>query len=175
MSFNLLDWIVLLIVIVSVVLSTIKGFVRELLGMATIVAAFILGAWFYKAASEPFKEVVKSENYALFLGFSIVFLGTLLAGVIIIWVTQKVIKFAKIQWFDRLLGAGFGFIRGWLLVSIFFLILTSFNLQAERVKDSQLGPYILPGARLIVFAAPEDLKSRFTDGYVAVEKWWREH
>jgi len=175
MSFNLLDWIVLIILVVSIVLSTLKGFVRELLGMATLIAAFILGAWFYRAASEPFKEVVKSENYALFLGFSIVFLGTLLAGVFIIWVTQKVVKFAKIQWFDRVLGAGFGFIRGWLLGSIVFLILTSFNLQAERVKSSRLAPYYLPGARLIAVAAPQDLKSRFTDGYLAIEKWWREH
>ena len=175
MSFNLLDWIVLIILVVSIVLSTLKGFVRELLGMATLIAAFILGAWFYRAAAEPFKEVVKSENYALFLGFSIVFLGTLLAGVFIIWVTQKVVKFAKIQWFDRVLGAGFGFIRGWLLGSIVFLILTSFDLQAERVKSSRLAPYYLPGAGLIAVAAPQDLKSRFTDGYLAIEKWWREH
>jgi membrane protein required for colicin V production len=175
MSFNSLDAILIAILLVSIILSVRKGFVRELLGMATMVAAFLMGAWFYRMAAEPFKEVVKTENYALFLGFSIVFLGTLLAGVLLIWVTQKIIKFAKIQWFDRVLGAGFGFIRGWLLGSIMLLVLTSFDLQAERMKSSQLAPYYLPGARLIAVAAPQDLKARFSDGYLAIEKWWREN
>ena len=175
MSFNLLDWTVLLILIASVILSALKGFVRELLGMVTLAAAFLIGSWFYRTAAALFKEVVKTENIALFLGFAICFLGTLLAGALIVWVAQKLIKFAKIQWFDRLLGAAFGFIRGWLLGSIVFLVLTSFDLQAERVKSSQLAPYYMPVASFIALAAPQDLKTRFADGYSAVEKWWHEH
>ena len=175
MNFNLLDWIVLLILIASVILSALKGFVRELMRIAALVAAFYIGSWFYRAASTPFKEVVKSENIALFLGFAIVFVGTLLAGALVIWVAQKLIKFAKIQWFDRLLGATFGFIRGWLLGSIVFLVLTSFDLQSERVKGSQLAPYYMPVARFMAVAAPQDLKTRFADGYRAVETWWQEH
>jgi membrane protein required for colicin V production len=175
MNLNILDWLVALIVLVSVVLSIVKGFVRELLGLAALVAAIFLGVWFYRTASSPFKEVVKTENIALFLGFANVFVGTLLAGALVIWVARKLIRFARIQWFDRMLGAAFGFVRGWILGAIVFLALTSFDLQAERVKSSQLAPYFLPGARIIVLAAPEDLKTRFMDGYRAVEMWWHEH
>ena len=172
---NLLDVIVAVVLIVSIVLAFRKGFVKELLGLGSLVVGFLLGAWFYRSAAEPFKGVVKSENIALFLGFSVVFLGTLLVGVLVIWVAQRLLKFAKIQWFDQLLGAAFGFIRGWVLGSIFFLALTSFNLQSDRVKSSQLAPYFLPGARVIAVLVPYDLKARFLVGYGAVEKWWREH
>jgi membrane protein required for colicin V production len=172
---NILDWIVLVILISSIVLSAMKGFVRELLGMVFLVAAIILGSWFYAAVATPLKDVVKTENIALFLGFAIVFLGTLLVGAAIIWIVRKLIKFAQIQWFDRVLGAAFGFIRGWILGAIVFLALTSFDLQAERVKSSRLAPYFLPGARIIALATPRDLKARFTDGYDAIERWWREH
>jgi membrane protein required for colicin V production len=175
MSLNFLDVIVAVVLLASIVLSFIKGFVRELLGLGSLVLAFLLGAWFYRPVSSLFIEVVKTENIALFLGFAVVFLGTLLAGTLALWMTQKFIKFAKIQWFDRLLGGAFGFIRGWVLGSIFFLALTSFGLQSERVKSSQLAPYFLPGARVIAVAAPYDLKARFLVGYRAVEKWWREH
>lgn len=175
MNFNFLDWVVLLMLIVSVVLSAMKGFIRELLGMVFLIAGFVLGAWFYPAVATPFKDIVKTENIALFLGFAIVFLGTLLVGAVVIWIARKLIKFAQIQWFDRVLGAAFGFIRGWILGAIVFLALTSFDLQAERVKSSRLAPYFLPGARIIAMATPRDLKTRFTDGYLAVEKWWREH
>ena len=175
MSLNILDWFVLLILIASIVFSAMKGFVRELLGMAFLVLAILLGAWFYPAVATPLKDVVKTENIALFLGFAIVFLGTLLVGTAIIWIVRKLIKFAQIQWFDRVLGAAFGFIRGWILGAIVFLALTSFDLQAERVKSSQLAPYFLPGARIIALATPRDLKTRFTEGYDALERWWREH
>ena len=108
------------------------------------------------------------------MGFAIVFLGTLLVGALVIWALQKLIKFAKVQWFDRLLGAAFGFIRGWILGSIVFLALTSFDLQSSECRSSQLAPYYLPGARIIALATPYDLKTRFMDGYRVVEKWWRE-
>ncbi|HTG74026.1 MAG TPA: CvpA family protein [Terriglobia bacterium] len=174
-QFNLLDAVVLLILFGSVVYSALKGFVRELLGMLSLVAAFFISVSFYRVASEPFKEVVKTENIALFLGFASIFLGTLIVGALVIWAVQKLVKFAKVQWFDRLLGAAFGFIRGWILGSVVFLVLTSFDLQSERVRDSQLAPYYLPGARIIALATPHDLKTRFMDGYRVVEKWWREH
>ena len=175
MSPNLLDVTVVVVLGVSIALAFRKGFLKELLGLGSLVAGFLLGAWFYRPASRPFKGVVKSENIALFLGFFVVFLGTLLVGVFAIWLAQKLLKFAKIQWFDRLLGAAFGFIRGWVLGSIFFLTLTSFDLQSDRVKNSQLAPYFLPGARVMAVATPYDLKARFLVGYGAVEKWWREH
>ena len=174
-QFNLLDAVVLLILLGSVVYSALKGFVRELLGMLSLVAAFFVSVSFYRVASDPFKEVVKTENIALFLGFASIFLGTLIVGALVIWAVQKLVKFAKVQWFDRLLGAAFGFIRGWILGSVVFLVLTSFDLQSERIRDSQLAPYYLPGARIIALATPNDLKTRFMDGYRVVEKWWREH
>ena len=172
---NLLDIFVGTILVVSVVLSVMKGFVRELLGLASTILGFLLGAWLYRSVAGLFKDVVKTENFALFLGFATVFLGTLLAGAVAIWVIQKALKFARLQWFDRVLGAGFGLIKGWVLGVILLLVLTSFNLQAERVKTSQLAPYLLPGARVIALVTPDDLKSRFMVGYRAVEKWWTEH
>ena len=173
MNLNLLDWTVLFILVSSVVLSILKGFVREILTMLSLIAAFFVGVWFYRAGATPFKEVVKTENIALFLGFVVLFLGTLVIGALCIWVAQKLIKFAQIQWFDRLLGAAFGFVRGWILGSILFLALTSFDLQAERVQGSLLAPYYLPGARIIALVTPDDFKTRFMDGYHAAENWWR--
>ena len=175
MNVNLLDIFVGAVLVTSIVHSWMKGFVREILGIAAIVAGFLLGAWLYQSAAGLFKDVVKTENFALFLGFATVFLGTLLIGWAAIWLARKFLKFAKLQWFDRLLGAAFGFIRGWVLGVIVFLVLTSFNLQADRVRTSQLAPYFLPGARVIALVTPLDLKSRFMAGYVAVEKWWNEH
>ena len=171
---TLLDVLVIAIVVYSVVISAIKGFVREVLGLASILLAILLAAWTYRRVSVLFKDVVKTENLALFFGFSVVFLGTLLAGFVVIWLITKFKKFAKLQWFDRLLGAAFGFVRGWALGSVIFLGLTAFDIQTERVRSSEVAPYMLPGARVIAVVTPFEMKARFLVGYRAIERWWRE-
>src|SRR5262245_35282154 len=114
-KFSLLDWAVLAILVYSIVISFMRGFVREIFRLASVVVALLLAAWFYRAIASLFKDVVKTENIALFLGFSIVFLGTLFVGLLVTWLITKFVKLAQIQWFDRCLGAAFGFIRGWVL------------------------------------------------------------
>jgi len=173
-NFTLLDLLVIAIVAFSIVMSAMKGFVKEVFGLVTVLAAILLSAWTYRRASGLFKDVVKTENLALFFGFSVVFVATLLAGFLVIWLITKLMKFAKLQWFDRLLGAAFGLVRGWALGSVIFLGLTAFNVQTERVRSSMLAPYMLPGARVIAVVTPFDMKARFLVGYRAIERWWRE-
>jgi membrane protein required for colicin V production len=173
-AFTFVDWLILIIVLASVVFAALKGFTRELIGMGSMVLAFILASWFYTAAAEPFKDVVKTENLALFLGFSIVFLGTLIAGILIAWLVSTFIKLAKLQWFDRCLGALFGLVRGWMLGGIILVGLTAFNIQSVSVKNSVLAPYFLPASRMIALVTPSDFKDRFRSGYSAIERWWKE-
>jgi membrane protein required for colicin V production len=174
-GFSLIDWFVLLVVLISAVLAGIKGFIRELVGMGSVVLAFLLAAWFYTSAAAPFKDVVQTENLALFCGFSIIFLGTLVAGLLFAWIVSKFVKAAKLQWFDRFLGALFGFVRGWMVGGIIFFVLTAFHIQETRVRESELAPYFLPASRLIAFLTPSEVKERFHVGYAAIEQWWIQH
>jgi len=174
LGFTLVDWLILVILAASVVFAALKGFTRELIGIGSIVLAFILSAWFYASASAPLKDVVKSENLALFLGFSIVFLATLIAGALVAWLVSKFMKFAGLKWFDRCLGALFGLVRGWLLGGILLAALTAFNIQSLNVKASTLAPYFLPASRIFSLVTPSDFKERFRSGYAAIERWWIE-
>ena len=170
----LLDWILLAVVISSVVLSWLKGFIREILGLITVLAAVLLAAWLYRVVGRMFKDVVRTENIALFLGFSLIFVVTLLAGFLITWLVTRFVKFAKLQWADRLLGAAFGFIRGWTICAAILLALTAFDVQTERLKNSELAPYFLPGSRVIALMTPYEIKAKFLVGYRALERWWRQ-
>jgi membrane protein required for colicin V production len=174
MHFSIVDFLILIIMAWCIVRSTMKGFVREILWVATVLVAIILAGLFYHGSAPVFKDVVKTENLALFLAFSMIFLGTLLAGILVIWLLTRFMKFAKVEWFDQMLGAAFGFIRGWLLVAVLLLGLTAFDVQTDRIKNSALAPYFLPGARVVAVITPYDLKARFLVGYRAVEKWWRD-
>ncbi|TAN21087.1 MAG: hypothetical protein EPN33_13430, partial [Acidobacteria bacterium] len=49
---NLLDYILLLIVAVSIVTAAVKGFFYEIWMMAATIAAILLAAWNYEAAAK---------------------------------------------------------------------------------------------------------------------------
>jgi membrane protein required for colicin V production len=175
LDFSILDWLLVAILTFSIVISAVRGFFREVIGLAAVFTGVLLAAWGYRRVGGVFKEVVKTENLALFLGFSVIFLGTLLIGALAIWLVTRFMKLARLQWFDRLLGAAFGFIRGWVIGAVILLGLTAFEVQTDRVRDSELAPYFLPGSRVIAVATPYELKAKFLVGYRAVERWWQEH
>jgi membrane protein required for colicin V production len=170
----LLDWLILAILVYSTISSWYKGFVREILGLVTVFVSVLLAAWFYRSVGGMLKDVVRTENLALFLGFSVIFLVTLLAGYLIIFGIVRFMKFAKVQWADRLLGAAFGFIRGWMIGAVILLALTAFDVQTERLKNSELAPYFLPGSRVIAVMTPYEMKAKFLIGYRALEHWWQQ-
>jgi len=169
---TLLDWVIVAILAYSIAISAVHGFVREIFGLISILIGALLASWFYRPVSPLFKDVVRTENLALFLGFSLIFLGTLIASVLIIWLITRFVKFAKLQWADRMLGAAFGFIRGWVIGAVLLLSLTAFEVQTERLKNSELAPYFLPGSRVIAVMTPYELKAKFLVGYRALERWW---
>jgi membrane protein required for colicin V production len=173
-QFSILDWLIIAILVYCIAISALKGFVREGLGLATVLVASLLASWSYRGVAGMFKDVVRTENLALFLGFSVIFLATLIAGFVIILLITRFVKFAKLVWADRLLGAAFGFIRGWVIGAVLLLALTAFEIQTERVKNSELAPFFLPGSRVLAVATPYELKAKFLVGYRAMERWWRE-
>jgi membrane protein required for colicin V production len=158
----------------SIVRSAMRGFVREIYVVSAVVIGSILASWFFRPVGNLFKDVVRTENLALFLGFSSIFVATLLIGAAITYGVNRFVKSAKLQWADRLLGAAFGFIRGWMIGAIILLVLTAFDLQTDRIRNSQLAPYFLPGSRAFAVITPYELKAKFLVGYRALERWWQE-
>src|ERR1700722_407179 len=106
---SILDLIIAAILVGSIVNSYFKGFVREALGLATLLLAILLSAWTYRSIGPMFKSFAKTESFALFCAFSVIFLGTLAAGAVAIWLMTKSMKFAGIEWLGRGLGGGCGF------------------------------------------------------------------
>ncbi|HEX5000178.1 MAG TPA: CvpA family protein [Terriglobia bacterium] len=173
-NFNALDWLVAAIIVFSIVTSAIRGFVREVMRLVTLALAIVLAIWLYRPLSVFFIDMARTQNLALLFAFSAVFLGTLLAGWIITWAISRFKKVARLEWADRLLGAAFGLVRGWMLGAVIFLGLTSFDIQSERVRGSELAPFLLPGARVIAALAPAEMQARFLVGYHTIQRWWDE-
>jgi len=173
LELSLLDWIAVILLTVSIVSSILKGFARETISLASVIVGLFLASWFYPLFGRFYINFVKTQDIASLLGFTTLFLGSMLLGVVISLLANKILQAANLQWFDRMLGAAFGLIRGWLIGAVLFLMLTAFPVRLESVKDAKLSPYLLAGARALALVTPTPLKAKFLEGYRKVEKFWK--
>jgi uncharacterized membrane protein required for colicin V production len=75
------------------------------------------------------------------------------------------LKRAKLQWFDRALGAGFGLVRGVAVCSVVYLALTAFPVRLEAVARARTGPALAEGARLLALCTSSEVRARFLTQY----------
>jgi len=164
-TWNWLDWILAAIAVLSVVGAVVKGFVRELISLAAVIAGLVVAALGYTRAAAWFEDLTKSHEVALGLGFLVLFLGALLVGALASHLAGKLIKAAGLVWFDRFLGGVFGLARGILEDCVLLLVLVAFSIKPEAVRQSMLAPYVMAGAHVLALRMPGNLKTQFQQGF----------
>lgn len=116
------DYAVLAIVGISVLLSVIHGFVRELLALASWIVAF-LAAQNYAADFSPLlPAAITSGSGRLLVAFLAVFLVVLLAMTLAANLLSRLFRAAGLGLADRALGAVFGLVRGFAIVMVVVLL-----------------------------------------------------
>jgi membrane protein required for colicin V production len=172
---NWLDAVLLLVLVGSVVTSFSTGLAREVVGLVSMIAALVLAIWFYGTAAAFLQPYVSSPGIANFCGFLIVFCGVLILGAILGRVMGRLMKVAGLRFVDRLLGAGFGVVRGLLISIALVLALLAFTpgkAPPNAVVHSKLAPYVIDAARVCAARAPRELKDGFRKSYEQVKTIW---
>ena len=165
MGISILDWVILLIILLSVLQAIAQGFFYEFFSLAGVIVGYLLAAWEYPRAALWFAPHVNSQWAADIAGFfAIFFVVVLLAGVlgrIARWAVHGV----GLRWFDRLLGAVFGFLRGAVVSTVVVLALAAFAPQWGWLQQSRIAPFLLVSGRALIWAAPAELRQRFREGW----------
>ena len=172
---NWLDILLLLILVGSVVTSFSTGLAREVVRLVSMIAALVLAIWFYGAAGSFLQPYVSSPGVANFCGFLIVFCGVIVLGAILGRVLRRLMKVAGLSFADRLLGAGFGVVRGVLISIALVLALLAFapgTSPPSAVVHSKVAPHVIDAARVFAAVAPHELKDGFRKSYQQVKTIW---
>lgn len=172
---NWLDYLLLAILLFSTIMSARKGFSREVIGLAAALFALVGGMWFYGLAGSFLLPYVSSPRVANLLGFLLVVFGVLLAGALLGWIVNRFLRTVGLSFFDRLLGAGFGLLRGLLIAITLLTAYMAFGPEvdsqtvSESMLHSRIAPYVLDASHLFVTIAPMELKSGFLRQYALVK------
>jgi len=164
-TWNWLDCILAAFVVASVLTAIRKGFVQELISLASVLIGLAVAALWYPRAGLWFDDLTKSHEIALGLGFLTLFVAVLILGALLALAARKLIKTAGVQWFDRFLGGIFGLVRGVLICAVLLMAMMAFTIKPEAVQKSALAPYVTTGARVIALVMPANLRAQFRLGF----------
>ena len=161
---NAADWLIIGALIVSVAIAISQGFFYEVISLAGTVVGYLLASWQYHRVADWFAPYVKNAWVGEIAGFLVIFLAVVILAGLIARLVRWVMKEAGLSWFDRILGAGFGVLRGSLIVAVVSLVMTSFAPGSRLLEGSQLAPYFLVVGRAAIWLAPSELRARFYQG-----------
>jgi membrane protein required for colicin V production len=154
-----LDLAVLGIVLVSALLSMMRGFTREVLAIASWAAAAAAAYYFYPMVMPYLAPYIHKEIIAQAAAAAIVFFVTLIVVSLVTVRLSDAILDSKIGALDRSLGFVFGVARGFLLAVVAFAIfnwLVSEKQQPEWVQNARTRPVLSETAVRIVAMLPTD-------------------
>ena len=107
-----LDWILLAILLLSMLIGAWRGLVYEVLSLANWALAFFLAQHFSPAFAAWLPMTNASEAIRYGVAFVLLFVVSVFAGSLLIWLVSQLFKAAGLRPADRALGAVFGVLRG---------------------------------------------------------------
>lgn len=131
----------------SVITGMFRGFVKELISLGVWVLAFWCAMTYSQLASAWFQPYIADKTACTVVGFAAILVGTLIAGAIVNTIISHILHRSGLSGIDRLLGMGFGFVRGVFIVALLMLVckMTSLPIQEYRshsVLYAQFDPLV---------------------------------
>lgn len=156
------DYIVFVIVILSVLLGWWRGLVYEVLSLLSWVTSYFVAKSWMAEFTRYMPAVLESDILRSTAAFLAVFIATLILCGVAAWSLNKLIKSFGLDWrTDGVMGAFFGFVRGWILVLVVLLLAGLTRLpQTPFWEDALLSKPLQNVALLAKDLLPEDMAKR---------------
>jgi membrane protein required for colicin V production len=157
------DYSIIAILVLSVIISLIRGFVREVISLLTWIAAFWVAFHFSSAFTPVVAKYISTKSIQTPVAFAILFIATLIAGAIFNYVVGLFVDKTGLSGTDRMLGMVFGVARGVLLIAALLLAGSLLTKMPEMSwwKESRLIPHFKAIESWIHGFLPESFNKQF--------------
>jgi membrane protein required for colicin V production len=162
---TIFDFVVLIIFVVSISISVVRGIVRESLSLAGWVIAYMVAKAFAKDVVSMLPLSITGDSLRVLISFSALFLSVLLVMSLITILSSALVKTVGLGSVDRLFGAFFGLARGLLAVLLLVLLAGLTTLPQEPFwQKALLSKPLEAGVIMTMPWLPQDLSKRINYG-----------
>ena len=156
---SIIDFLYLVITILSLIQCYRKGFVLSILSMAKWVLAYVITLILFPSVKPYFKDIIDSE-YVLDVGLGItIFVVVIFLILLINKGISKAVSYTGIGGLDKAFGFFFGFIKAYIIaVCIFSGIHVIYNHDKWPLNNNQsyIFPYLEKGSNYLLKEFPDE-------------------
>lgn len=147
---TIFDYLVIFVLIASVVISTMRGLVKEMLSLASWIVAFVVANAYGAELAHMLPAMVPGEVLRLILAFIVLFIGVRILMGLLGLAVDALVKAGGLSLADRGLGGLFGLGRGLVIVLAAVILCGMTTIpQQDFWKNALLSPLAETGARTI--------------------------
>ena len=164
MVFTAVDVGVAVLVLISAILATARGFTREILSLATWAGAAAIAAYMYfyhsDIAARYFTEPLLATGVTVIGSFLV---ALIILHLLTMWIGDLVVD-SRVGPLDRTLGFVFGAARG-ILICVVAAVFANFLIGAPdpMLRDSKSFPPLLSAGDYLISLLPPDLEEQFRE------------
>jgi membrane protein required for colicin V production len=142
---NWADWAIVGIMGLSILISLVRGFIREALSLVIWAVAFFGATVFHQPLAGHLNNLIETPSLRALVAWISLFFAILMLGSLISFLLGQVVKSTGLTGTDRLLGSVFGALRGFILVMAILIIVPGVLpvTQDRWWQESMLIPYFL--------------------------------
>ena len=161
---NLFDWFLIAVLAYSTIMAFVRGIILELFSLGGLIAGILIASWNYGRLALYLEHFITSPSTAEIISFLLLVIGVMVLSALLGKALNRTAHAIGLGFFDRILGAVFGFARGCLLGVAILMAIAAFLPHSTWIENSQLSSYFLAGAHAVSFVVPYDLQHRILDG-----------
>ncbi len=171
---NPFDIFIVIVMSYSIIRGLFRGLVKEVSSIIGVLGGFYAAYSYYPLVAKLLTGIIKDQSYLNILSFLIIFCGILIVISILGVVIKYLLNVAFLGWIDRICGVGFGLIKGVLIVTVIFIILTTFlSKGTPLIKNSILAPHVIWISEKMVGLVSDDMKKDFFTKLDEFKKAWK--
>ena len=122
---NWLDIAIIVVIGIFTFLGLRRGLIKSILPLLGLILAIFLAGKLYAPLAERL-SFIDSSSLARIVAFLIIFAVVMIVVSIIAWVLRALVQMSMLGWADRLGGAFFGLVTGWIICSMVVVLLARY-------------------------------------------------
>ena len=161
---NLFDCFLIAMLAFSTIMAFLRGIILELFSLGGLIAGILLASWIYKHIAIILGRLITTPATAEIVAFLLIIIGVMVLSTLLGKTLNRTAHAIGLGFFDRLLGALFGFTRGCLFGVAILMAIAAFLPHSAWIANSRLSSYFLAGAHAVSFVVPHDLQQQILNG-----------